>query len=228
MRVLFLANNTQENNDLSLALEVEGFVVDSPRPPAMSFMINGAFEYDMAVLDLCSLAREGVEIVLGIRSLSRQASILVLGASTSLETKLRYFELGIDDFLPKPVVKAEFIARARASVRHLSDAQLDTLKVSGLRLNRLDRRVFWKNHEIKLQKKEYLLLEGLMLRAERVVSREAVMEEVWRTKYADGGNAVDVCIRRLRQKIEEPYGQKLIRTIRGYGYSIRADRRPPA
>jgi two-component system, OmpR family, copper resistance phosphate regulon response regulator CusR len=224
MHVLFLAKSTQKNGSLVLALRRGGYMVDLvPTLPS-----GAAFRYDLVVLDLASAANKGIETVRRIRTISQQASILVLSDSNTLEAKLLYFELGIDDFVARPISDAEFVARVRASLRRMTIAQHDTLTISDLRLNRLSRRVFWHDQEINLTKKEFLLLQYLMLHAETVISRQAVMKDLWDAPYDESGNVVDVYIRQLRRKIEEPYGQKLIHTVRGDGYTIRENRKVPA
>jgi DNA-binding response OmpR family regulator len=152
---------------------------------------------------------------------SRQVPILVLGNAISLETKLLYFELGIDDFLVGPVAPAEFLARVRASLRRLSESRPDALVVGELRLDRLSHRIFWREHEIHLTNKEFLLLEYLMTHAEKVVTREELVDKIWHTSLQQSGNTVDVFVRQLRRKIDDRYQQKLIHTVRGHGYMVR-------
>jgi two-component system response regulator ArlR len=129
--------------------------------------------------------------------------------------------LGIDDFMANPVIGVEFLARVRATLRRLQAPRNEILIINELRLDRHSHRIFWRDHEIHLTNKEYLLLEYLRANAEKIVTREKWVEKIWHATLEQSGNTVDVFIRQMRRKIDDRYQQKLIHTVRGHGYMIR-------
>jgi len=162
----------------------------------------------------------GTELLERIRRRTRTTPILVLTAKDATADKVRHFEAGADDYLTKPFAFAELIVRAKALLRRGPVNQSSVLRAGDLELDRLSQQVKRGGKRITLSSKEYGLLEYLLLNAGRVLSRAMILEHVWDQSFQGLTNIVDVYIRHLRTKIDDPYPKKLIRTIRGTGYTL--------
>jgi DNA-binding response OmpR family regulator len=217
MQILFLKGTVASDKSLISGLKAAGHVVDIAGTYVAALLEKAVFEYDLIILDQHSLGVSAIDAIRQIRFDSAQIAIFVLATPQPLEIKLLYFELGADDFMVKPVPVAELVARVKAVFRRLSASQPSTLTLSSLKLDRFSRRVFWHDEEVQLTKKEFLLLEYLMLHPDKIISRKVVMENVWQPGFDEDGNIVDVYI-------DQRYHQKLIYTVRGDGYTIRDDK----
>ena len=226
MHILFLKGPGSSSKSLVSGLRAGGHLVDIARNYVAALLEKAVFEYDLIILDQHSLGVSAMDTIRQIRFDSTQIAVFVLAPPQPLEIKLLYFELGVDDFMVKPIPVAELLARVKAAFRRLSASLHSTLTISALRLDRFSRRVFWHDEEVKLTKKEFLLLEYLMLHPDKIISRRVVMQNVWQPGSDEKGNIVDVYIRQLRKKIDDRYRQKLIYTVRGDGYTIRDDKVP--
>jgi len=133
---------------------------------------------------------------------------------------VEHFEIGADDYLTKPFAFAELLVRVKALLRRGAVSRANTLRVADLEIDRLTQQVRRGGLRIELTGKEYALLEYLMTSAGRVLSRTMIIEHVWDQSFDGATNIVDVYVRHLRSKIDEPFERKLIRTVRGVGYAI--------
>ena len=181
-----------------------------------------AYPYDLIVLDLMLPKMDGQDVLQRIRRRDTCVPVMVLTARDSIEDKVKLFELGADDYITKPFAFAEFLVRAKALLRRGPVNRSSTLTVSDLELDRLTQQVKRAGKRIELTAKEYSLLEYLMQNAERVLSRNMIIEHVWDQSFDGITNIVDVYVRHLRAKIDDNHESKLIRTVRGAGYMIRA------
>jgi two-component system copper resistance phosphate regulon response regulator CusR len=204
-------------------LEAAGYNVTVVRTSQANARTNAALDYNLVILELCSLRLSAIEILRHLRLDNHQIPIYIITTSPSLEMKLLCFELGADDYIVQPVANAEILARVHAAFRRLSAPRGNLLTAAELRLDRSSHRVFRQDEEIRLTRKEFLLLEYLMLHPDEVISRPAIMRQVWEPGFDETGNIVDVYIRQLRRKIDEGHPQKLIHTVRGEGYLIRKE-----
>jgi two-component system copper resistance phosphate regulon response regulator CusR len=164
----------------------------------------------------------GTEQLGHVRASQPALPVLVLTARDATEDKVAHFEAGADDYLTKPFDFAELVVRVRALLRRTPVQRTDVLRVGDLELNRLSQQVKRDGQRIDLTGKEYALLEYLMSSPGRVFSRTMILDHVWDQSFEGVTNIVDVYVRYLRRKIDDAYPTKLIQTVRGVGYCIRA------
>jgi two-component system copper resistance phosphate regulon response regulator CusR len=181
-----------------------------------------AFPYDLIILDLMLPRLDGGEVLQRIRRSNATVPVLMLTARDSVDDKVKMFEAGADDYLTKPFAFAELLVRSKALLRRGPVNRSSTLNVGDLELDRLTQQVKRAGKRVELTAKEYSLLEYLMQNTERVLSRNMIIEHVWDQSFDGITNIVDVYVRHLRAKVDDGHVIKLIRTVRGSGYTIRA------
>src|SRR5438552_4289734 len=162
----------------------------------------------------------GADLLQRIRGRDANVPVLVLSARDAVADKVGHLELGADDYLTKPFALAELLVRVKALLRRGPVSRASVIRVGDLELDRLSRRVTRGGHLIELTVKEFALLEYLMSNAGRVLSRSMIIEHVWDQSFDGVFSIVDVYLVRLRSKIDQSADRKLIRTVRGVGYSI--------
>jgi len=177
-------------------------------------------DYDLVILDLRLPGLSGTELLRRLRERGGRAAVLVLTAHDSTEDKIEHFEAGADDFLAKPFVFGELLARVRALLRRPLANRSDVLRVADLEVDRVKQQVRRAGKRIELTAKEYALLEYLAAHPGRMISRTMIIEHVWDASYEGLTNIVDVYVRHLRAKVDDPFERKLIRTVRGAGYCL--------
>jgi two-component system copper resistance phosphate regulon response regulator CusR len=163
----------------------------------------------------------GTELLRLVRQSYPSLPVLVLTARDATEEKVKHFEAGADDYLTKPFDFAELVVRVKALLRRTPVERTDVILISNLELNRLTHQVRRGGHSIELTSKEYALLEYLLSSPNRVFSRTMILEHVWDQSFEGVTNIVDVYVRHLRRKVDDPYPVKLIHTVRGVGYCVR-------
>ncbi len=178
--------------------------------------------YDVAVVDLMLPRRDGLSLIDELRRRGVSTPVLILSARRSVDDRVRGLQAGGDDYLTKPFAFAELLARVQALVRRASRApEPTTLTLGDLALDLLSRRVTRAGIPVDLRPREFALLEYLMRNAGKVVSKTMILSHVWEYSFDPQTNIVDVLVSRLREKIDRPFGHKLLHTVRGVGYVLR-------
>ena len=217
MRLLLAEDEVHAGEYLVKGLGENGFVVDWVRNGLDAVHHAGASAYDLIVLDIGLPGLDGWSVLKEIRK-HDQTPVLFLTARDRVEDRVRGLEIGADDYLVKPFAFSELLARVRALMRRGKDRESDILKMDDLEVHLLRRRVERGGERIDLTAKEYALLLLLMRRRGEVLSRTLIAEQVWDMNFDSDTNVVEVAVRRLRAKIDEPFARKLIHTVRGFGY----------
>ncbi len=220
MRILLVEDEPKVSELVARALRAERYAVDVAEDGLKGWELAQAYDYDLVVLDLMLPGLGGTELLQRIRRRTQQVPILVLTAREATEEKVRNFEAGADDYLTKPFAFAELVIRVKALLRRGPVPRSSVLRVADLELDRLTQQVRRGGRRIELTNKEYALLEYLAAHPGRVFSRPMIIEHVWDQSFEGLTNIVDVYVRHLRAKIDDPFPVKLIRTVRGVGYGL--------
>ena len=220
MRMLLVEDETKVAELVARALRAERYAVDVASDGPSGWELAEAYNYDLIILDLMLPGFGGAELLKRIRRKNQQVPILILTARDATEEKVANFEAGADDYLTKPFAFAELIMRVKALLRRGPVTRASVLRVADLEVDRLTQQVKRAGRRIELTPKEYALLEYLMSSPGRVFSRTMIIEHVWDQSFEGLTNIVDVYVRHLRSKIDDPFPVKRIRTVRGVGYGI--------
>ncbi|MBO0801251.1 MAG: response regulator transcription factor [Blastocatellia bacterium] len=220
MRLLLIEDEEKVSRFISKGLMTERFAVDVAAEGNQGLELARTYNYDLIILDLMLPGLSGTEILRLIRRQNEHVPVLVLTARDAINDKVQHFEIGADDYLTKPFAFAELLVRVKALLRRGAVSRPNALRVDDLEIDRLTQQVRRGGQRIELTGKEYALLEYLMTNAGRVLSRTMIIEHVWDQSFDGATNIVDVYVRHLRNKIDEPFERKLIRTVRGVGYAI--------
>jgi two-component system copper resistance phosphate regulon response regulator CusR len=220
MRILLVEDEPKVSELVARALRAERYAVDIAEDGLKGWELAQAYDYDLVILDLMLPGLGGTELLQRIRRRTQQVPILVLTAREATEEKVRNFEAGADDYLTKPFAFAELVIRVKALLRRGPVPRSSVLRVADLELDRLTQQVRRGGRRIELTNKEYALLEYLAAHPGRVFSRTMIIEHVWDQSFEGLTNIVDVYVRHLRAKIDDPFPLKLIRTVRGVGYGL--------
>jgi DNA-binding response OmpR family regulator len=220
MRMLLVEDEKKVSELVARALRSERYAVDVAADGPSGWEFVEAYDYDLIILDVMLPALSGTDLLERIRRKNQHVPILVLTARDATEEKVRHFEAGADDYLTKPFAFAELIMRVKALLRRGPVARSSVLRVADLEIDRLTQQVRRAGRRIELTAKEYALLEYLAANPGRVFSRTMIIEHVWDQSFEGLTNIVDVYVRHLRSKVDEPFAVKLIRTVRGVGYGL--------
>ena len=220
MRILLVEDEKKVSDLVARALRADSYAVDVAEDGGRGWELAAAYEYDLVILDLMLPVLSGTELLKRIRRKNQQVPILVLTARDATEEKVRNFEAGADDYLTKPFAFAELLMRVKALLRRGPVARSSALRVADLEVDRLTQQVRRAGRRIELTPKEYALLEYLAANFGRVCSRTMIIEHVWDQSFEGLTNIVDVYVRHLRSKVDDPFPIKLIRTVRGVGYGL--------
>ncbi len=219
MRLLLAEDERRAGEYLVKGLGENGFVVDWVRSGLDALHRARSEAYDLIVLDIGLPQLDGWAVLKDIRQ-KRQTPVLFLTARDHVEDRVRGLELGADDYLVKPFAFSELLARIRALLRRGKTQEPDVLRVADLEVHLLRRRVERGGQRVELTAKEYALLLLFLRRQGEVLSRTLIAEQVWDMNFDSDTNVVEVAVRRLRAKIDDAYPDKLIHTVRGFGYVL--------
>jgi two-component system, OmpR family, copper resistance phosphate regulon response regulator CusR len=222
MRILVVEDEAKTADYLKRGLEESGYRVEVARNGVDGKHLIEEETFDLVILDVMLPGLDGWELVQVVRRRSAHTPVLFLTARDAVEDRVRGLDLGADDYLVKPFSYAELLARVRTLLRRGPPREVERFQVADLELDLLRRRVSRQGERISLTNKEFALLHLLLLRQGEVLSRAQIASQVWQMNFDSDTNVVDVAIRRLRAKVDDPYTLKLIHTVRGMGYVLEA------
>jgi len=222
MRVLVVEDERRIADFLSRGLSEQGYAVDVAYDGDEALDWTGIAEFDVIILDVMLPVRDGIQVCRILRERGAKTPILMLTARDAVEDRVRGLDSGADDYLVKPFAFSELLARLRALTRREPAALGAVLQIGNLTMDTSAREVLRQGSPIELTTKEYALLEYLMRHANQVLTRTMIAEHVWNYDFDNATNVIDVHIRNLRRKIDDPFSTKLVQTVRGAGYRISA------
>jgi two-component system copper resistance phosphate regulon response regulator CusR len=221
MRILLIEDELKLSSFIKRGLVAERYAVDVARDGKSGLELATTYQYDLVLLDLMLPGMDGSEVLRRLRKQNSTVPVLILSARDALQDKVMNLEIGADDYLTKPFAFAELQVRIKALMRRGPVNRASSIRVADLELDRLSQQVKRAGHRVELTSKEYALLEYLMSNAGRVLSRNMIIEHVWDQSFDGITNIVDVYIRHLRSKVDTGHDPKLLKTVRGVGYTIR-------
>ena len=222
MRILVIEDEAKVASFIRRALEEESYAVDVCDDGAKGLDMGRAGCYDLVILDLMLPGMPGLEVLTALRKEHVNVPVLILTARSQTDQRVKGLDAGADDYLTKPFAIEELLARVRALLRRGSGEAVGVLQVDDLFLSPATREVTRGGRRIDLTAKEYALLEYLMRNAGRVLTRPMIAEHVWNQDFDTFTNVIDVYVNYLRNKIDRGQDRKLIHTVRGSGYALKA------
>ena len=223
MRLLVVEDEKKLNELITKKLKKEYYGVDSCFDGEEAIRYVEGTEYDAIILDIMLPKLDGFEVIKRIRAKKNKVPILLLTARDNIDDKVKGLDYGADDYLVKPFIFEELMARIRVLLRRNSGNADNIITIANLKVDLDAKTVFRDDVLIKLSGREYSILEYLIRNKGKILSRERIEDHIWNYDYEGGTNVIDVYIRYLRKKIDDNYTPKLIHTIRGLGYVLRVD-----
>jgi two-component system copper resistance phosphate regulon response regulator CusR len=220
MKILLVEDDRKTVAYLRKGLVEAGFAVDVANRGDDGLHLSRTGDYDLIVLDVMLPGRDGWSVIAELRAAGRSTPVLFLTAMDAVPDRVRGLELGADDYLVKPFAFSEFLARVRSVLRRGTARQKEILRVADLEVDTLRFAASRSGRKLDLTPKEFSLLALMTRRAGDVLSRTLIAEQVWDMNFDSDSNVVDVHVRRLRAKVDDPFAVKLIHTVRGVGYVL--------
>ena len=225
MRILVVEDEKKVAKALEEGLEAEHYEVDVAHTGEDGFYLISTQAFDLVLLDLMLPGRSGLEILRAMRTRGLRTPVLILTARDAIEDRVQGLDCGADDYLVKPFAFAELLARIRALLRRGKAEPVLRLTCDELEIDMVTRAVSRSGQPLDLTAREFDLLEYLLRNQGRVVSREMLAHEIWKetARHTPLDNVIDVHIARLRRKVDDPFAKKLLHTVRGVGFVLRAE-----
>lgn len=220
MRILIVEDEAKAVAYLRKGLVEHGFTVEVARQGEEGLRRALSGEHDLVILDVMLPERDGWSILGELRRAGRSTPVLFVTARDTVRDRVKGLELGADDYLVKPFAFSELLARVRSVLRRTAGGALETVQVADLEIDLVHQRATRGGKPLELTPKEFKLLALLARRRGEALSRALIAREVWDVDFAGETNVVDVHVRRLRAKADDPFAQKLIHTVRGVGYVL--------
>jgi len=220
MRILLIEDDKKTTSYLNKGLVSSGYVVDIATDGDEGQYFIMQCQYDLVVLDVMLPKKDGWSILAWIRRTYPDVRVLFLTARDSVEDRVKGLELGADDYLVKPFAFSELLARIRSVLRRKTQPVCDVLTLADLKVHLIKHHVFRNALRIDLTPKEFSLLVFFLQHIGEVLTRTFIAEKVWDIHFDSDTNVIDVVIRRIRQKIDDPFDKKLLHTVRGIGYVL--------
>jgi two-component system copper resistance phosphate regulon response regulator CusR len=221
VKILIVEDELKTGDYLRQGLTEAGFTVDLTRDGADGLHQAISEDYDLIILDVMLPKLNGWQVLEMLRKADKETPVLFLTARDEVGDRVKGLELGADDYLVKPFAFSELLARIRTILRRgKSNSEVTYLQISDLELDMLRRRAQRGGQKIELTAKEFSLLELLMRRKGEVLSRSLIASQVWDMNFDSDTNVIEVAMRRLRNKVDDPFPTKLIKTVRGMGYVL--------
>ncbi|MFC5474149.1 heavy metal response regulator transcription factor [Paraherbaspirillum soli] len=219
MRILLVEDEPKAGEYLRKGLSESGYIVDWAQTGTDGLHCATSADYDLIVLDVMLPGMDGWKVISELRK-THPTPVLFLTARDHVEDRIKGLELGADDYLVKPFAFAELVARIRTLLRRGPIRESELLRIADMEIDVMKRRVTRGGERIDLTAKEFALLHLLAKRQYEVLSRSLIASQVWDMNFDSDTNVVDVAVRRLRAKLDEPFPRKLIHTVRGMGYVL--------
>jgi len=223
MRILLVEDNRRFSASLKASLEEDGYAVDTAFDGEEGESYALAAPYDLVILDVMLPKKDGYRLCHDLRQQRLAAPVLMLTARDAVDDRVQGLDSGADDYLVKPFSMNELRARLRALLRRNTSEKIAVLQTADLVLDPANHHVERAGQPIDLTPREFAILEYLLRHPNQILTREMIEAHVWDFDYVSGSNVVDVYIRRLRRKIDDPYPLKVLETVRGVGYRLLRD-----
>lgn len=218
MKILVIEDEVKTAKFLKKGLSEAGYVIDLAADGLEGLHLAQEVDFALVILDVMLPVLDGWQVLARLRETQQKALVLMLTARDAVHERVRGFELGADDYLVKPFAFSELLARVRSLLRRSMSRTQETLRMADLEIDLLRHRATRAGQRLDLTSKEFLLLTLLARRSGEVLSRTLIAESVWDMNFDSDTNVVDVNVRRLRSKVDDPFPVKLIHTVRGAGY----------
>ncbi len=220
MHILIVEDDKKTAAYLRKGLSENGFVVDVAYQGEDGLHLAQTGNHDLIILDVMLPEQDGWSVITQIRRSGKQTPVLFLTARDSVQDRVKGLKLGADDYLVKPFAFSELLARVHSILRRRPTLQSEILRIADLEIDLVRHKATRDAKRLDLTHKEFALLSLLARHKGEVLSRTLIAEQVWDMNFDSDTNVVDVAIRRLRRKVDDPFNQKLIRTVRGVGYVL--------
>lgn len=224
MKILVIEDEVKTAKFLKKGFAESGFVVDIAHDGLDGLHLALEIDFAVIILDVMLPHLDGWQVLTRLRQENRQSLVLLLTALDAVHERVRGLELGADDYLVKPFAFSELLARVRSLLRRASPRQQETIRLADLEIDTLRQRATRAGQRLHLTAKEFLLLSLLVRHRGEILSRTLIAESVWDMNFDSDTNVVDVNMRRLRSKVDQPFSLKLIHTVRGAGYVMETER----